>query len=402
MNNAILLVEISEQDAPGQLVRVLSDAGYSYNRAVGAGMAFAELDRNDYALILVDLTGVKLHGDRLLRALHLVSPQTPIVAFTSETNTRYILDLLRAGAWDCQILPIDLDRLDTVLYQALSSDRPTYERANLWQVLFYDGSMSRKTNPMHSFCLSLLGGEESLSSIRSPVVIVKGECGTGKSVVAQTLHRQSAQANARMVRIDLCECAPAEGASGALTECLGQALTQARDGTLLLEHINLLSSSQAEAVCALLGPYRDPDFDISGHALPRRVIMTYGASVRRESLSEEGIERLCQSLHPEIVQLPSLRAHPEVIPDLVGQYLAYCRSHMQIPVWGVDSLAMRSLLFHSWPGNLREFASVLEGATVLCNGHHLQLEHLPVTLHRLDAANHPRLLKGGKPSLPAR
>ncbi len=402
MNNTILLVEITERDEPGQVAGVLSSAGYSYTRVTNAGMAFAELELNDHALIVVDLSGVKANGDRLVRSLHVASPQSSIVAFTTETNTRFILDLLRAGAWDCQILPIEFERLDNVIFQALRSKGPRADRGDLRQVLYYDGTMPKDTHPMHSFCLSLLGGEAYLSGIKRPIVFIEGECGTGKNVVAETLHRLFAQPDRRMVRVDISEIQGVEGVSGDLLDQLNRAFAQARGGTLMLENINRLSMAQAEAVHRLLGPCDRSDETIAGDALPNRVIMTYRSYTRGESFGKGVIDLLRRSLQPAEIHLPNLRSHREYIPDLVGQYLAYCRIHMHIPVRGVDSNAMRTLLFHPWPGNLRELTSVLEGATVLCNGHHLQLEHLPSELHRFDAVGQPNPHNDDRSSFPAR
>jgi len=403
MNNTILLVEIADMDKPGQVARLLTAAGYAYTRTCSAVMAFAELEINEHPLIAVDLSDAKDQGARLVRGLHVASPQSTIIAFSRDMDTRYILDLLRAGAWDCQVLPIEFERLDNVIFQALKNERPRTNRGDeLRHVLYYDGSMPKDANPMHSFCLQVLGGEQYLSAIKKTIVTIQGECGTGKHVVAETLHRLSAQPNGRMVRIDVSETQGAAGESGSLLNRLNHALPLASEGTLLLEDVHRLSMAQAESICTLLAPYNCDDMSVVGDSSPRRVILTYGPYTRGEARSEGIIDLLHRSLHPAEIQLPSLRSHPEYIPDLVGQYLAYCRMHMHIPIRGVDSHAMRSLLFHHWPGNLRELASVLEGATVLCNGHHLQLEHLPSQLHRIDGVDLPTYLNDDNASFPAR
>jgi len=401
MNDAILLVEITERDKPGQVASVLSSAGYSFIRVFSLGMAFAELDRNDHLLIVVDLSGVKANGDRLVRSLHVASPHSTIVVFTTETNTRIILDLLRAGAWDCQILPVGFERLDTLIFQALRSERPRADYGDLRQVLYYDGATPKDTHPMQGFCLSLLGGEEALSGIQRPIIIIKGESGTGKTVVAETLHRIFAKPDCRMVRVDVSETQGMESGSGDLLEQLHRALVQARAGTLMLENINRLSQAQAEAVSDLVGPCNGTDETVARELLPNRVIMTYGSYARGACHGKGIIELFRRTLRPAEIQLPTLRSHREYIPDLVGQYLAYFRIHIHSPIRGVDSQAMRSLLLHPWPGNLRELTSVLEGASVLCRGHHLLLEHLPAELQRFDAFGQPVQRDGERHSAPA-
>ncbi len=382
MSNEILVVESVESAGVGQLAKTLESAGYSIVRVNSAASAFSELETNDYTLIAVDLTGNKDNGVRLVRGLHVASPDTSIIVFTTQCNTRDVLDLLRAGAWDCQTMPVDFERLDNAVFQALTQEKSRSDCSDLRHVLYYDEVTSAETNPMRGFCLSLQGGEERMAGITAPFVVIHGECGTGKYIVADAIHRLSVNAVGPMLRVDLAEVNESKKSETERTECLHQALANAKGGTLLLENIDLLPKELAPDICRTLNEYSHNRKGGDQPGLEVRVIMTYNANSRRRKKQEYILGMIRQVLHPEEIVLPSLRTHPEFIPDLVGQYLAYCRANMQIPVTGVDTLAMRCLLFHDWPGNLRELASVLEGATVLCKSRHLQLHHLPAEMQR--------------------
>ncbi len=382
MSNNILVVETTESAGAGQLAGILESAGYSNVRVDSAAKAFVEIETSDYTLITVDLTAGCNNGVSLVRGLHVASPDTSIIVFTAENNTRIVLDLLRAGAWDCQVMPVDFERLDNIIYQALTNEKRQTDCSDLRHVLYYDEVTSTAMNPMRGFCLSLLGGEERMAGISAPFIVIHGECGTGKYIVADAIHRLSVNGNGPMLVVDLAEVKASKKSAPERIECLDQALAKAKGGTLILENINLLSKDEIPEVCHTLNEYARSGLLAAPSGLAVRVIMTYNATSRRRKMQEYALGMIRQVLHPEEISLPSLRARPEYIPDLVGQYLAYCRANLQIPITGVDSLAMRCLLFHDWPGNLRELTSVLEGATVLCAGPHLQLQHLPSELQR--------------------
>lgn len=337
-------------------------------------------------LVVTDLRMPLVDGLDILRVAQSLDPEMPVVIMTGYPSVDTAVAALKDGAADYLSKPVNLDELVTVASRLLETRRLRSEHRLLQRHLNQDYAFGEMVGVSP-------GMAEVFETIRrlasSDVdVLVIGETGTGKELVARSLHRQSANRSGRFVPVD-CAAIPESlmeselfgherGAfTGADQKSIGL-MEFANQGTFFLDEVNALPMSmQAKLLRSLeerrfrrVGANLEIDVDI-------RVIAASNEDLA--ALVEEGRfrEDLYYRLNVGMVEIPPLRDRDSDIPLLVEHFLEHHQGASDRRVTGVSPDALNVLKAYSWPGNVRQLQNVVRRALVMTSGPVLTLEDLP-------------------------
>lgn len=344
------------------------------------------LGSDSFDLVVTDLRMPMVDGLDILRIAHSLDPDIPVVIMTGYPSVDTAVSALKDGAADYLPKPVNLDELVTVAGRLLETRRLRSEHHLLQKRIDRDYAFGE----MVGVSPGMADVFESIRRLASSDVdvLVIGETGTGKELVARSLHRQSADRSGRFVPVD-CAAIPESlmetelfgherGAfTGADKKSIGL-MEFADGGTFFLDEVNALPlAMQAKLLRSLeerrfrrVGATREIGVDI-------RVIAA--ANEDLATLMEDGRfrEDLYYRLNVGRVEIPPLRERGDDIPLLVDHFLEHHQSASDRRVTGVAPDVLEALRAYAWPGNVRQLRNVVRRALVVASGPVLRLEDLP-------------------------
>jgi two-component system response regulator FlrC len=361
ISSAILVVE-DDGALREALCDTLALAGY---RADGAGDALAaleRLEREPYAMVLSDVQMRPMDGHTLLRNIKLKRPELPVLLMTAYGTIQKAVEAMREGAVDYLVKPVDAEALLT-LVQRIVSER----HAESGDFVAAD-PRSRE--------IQALAARVAESDA---TVLITGESGVGKEVLARYIHNQSPRAAKPFVAIN-CAAIPEnmleatlfgyeKGAfTGAIKACPGK-FEQAQGGTLLLDEISEMDLAlQAKLLRVLqereverLGGSKIIDLDV-------RVLATSNRTMRDEVACGRFREDLFYRLNVFPIELPPLRQRRLDIVPIAERLLARAAKEYGRATPTLAPDAAQALQNHAWPGNVRELDNVMQRALILQRG----------------------------------
>ena len=337
--------------------------------------------------VITDLMMPDIDGIELTRQLRASDPTLPIFVLTASTEIGSAIAALKAGATDYLTKPVNVDELMTQLRRAIE-ERPMREEA----------ATLERTRKAKFSAGAILGDEPAIEEVREFVrrvasipnstVLLLGESGTGKNLVARTLHYTSAQAKARFVEIN-CSALPAHLLEAELFGYQRGAFTDAREskrglievangGTLFLDEIGELSP---ELQAKLLNVLESRRFRRVGGTEEIEVNLRLIAATNRDLEAHVRSGKFRQDLYYRICvvtcTLPPLREVASAIPVLADHFRELFNRQFKKNVKRIDAGVMERLTAWHWPGNVRELRNVIERALIFADGEALLPEHLP-------------------------
>jgi DNA-binding NtrC family response regulator len=340
-------------------------------------------------VIISDLVMPKLDGLALTRALREESPDTPVIIITGEGTIDAAVEAVREGVFDFVEKPLDPARLKVILQRALEKRETEHEmqvlRRRLGQVDAGRGLIGQ--SPAMRRVMDLV---EKVAPSKASVVI-GGQSGTGKEMVARAVHQLSPRRDKAFIAIN-CSAIPAglmesemfgheRGAfTGADQRRLG-AWELADGGTLFLDEIgDLPLELQAKFLRVLederlrrLGGKSEIHVDV-------RVISATNRDLKEEIKASRFREDLFFRLNVFQIPLSPLKERRDDIPLLVQHFIDRFGREGGKKLAGVTPQAMKILCEYGWPGNIRELRNTLERAVILCGGGIIDVEHLPAEM----------------------
>lgn len=317
------------------------------------------------------------------------NPLVQFIALAPKEQARQAVLAVRQGASDYLTYPIDGTEIDLVMesiQQNLSKEMELeYLRDKFWKSDWLD--------IIHTHNPAMRGVLDRVRSVAPTIatVLLLGETGTGKGLMARLIHRHSHRAEGPFVSVH-CGAIPEtlieselfgheKGAfTGAERRKIGK-FEMARDGTIFLDEIGTVTPA---AQIRLLQVLQDGTFDRLGGsdiiATNARIIAATNADLQQ--MVEAGAFRkdLLYRLNVFPIELPPLKARREDIPHLVNLFLANLNNKYAKPIVGLQNGLLEALQGYHWPGNLRELENVLERAYILENGSTLKFDSFPDTL----------------------
>ncbi len=346
----------------------LARSGYQCELAATSDAALAQVDRAAFQAVVTDWRMDGLSGVALLSALTNAQPKLPVIVMTGSAESR-AAEAMDGGAFHYLTKPFDVDELSGVIAQAIGDSQA--ETAGR--------SSGQKKNSLLALGVSsrtLLRKVERLASSDASVLI-SGETGSGKELVARAIHERSARASAPFVAINVAAIPEAlveseifghaRGAFSGATQARPGLVAQANHGTLLLDEIGEMPPALQAKLLRVLqsGEIRPVGGDQS-----TVVNVRFLAATHRDlrSLVKEGKfrEDLYFRLHVLELHVPPLRDRKPEIPALVAHFLrAARRENPNAVVRSLSPAAMGALVHAPWPGNVRELASFVERLVVM-------------------------------------
>jgi DNA-binding NtrC family response regulator len=393
MESRILVVE-DEEKLRRVIALHLEDAGYEVETAGDISTALRLAERAD--LILTDIRlppgGITplVNGLDLLGAIQRQNARVPVIVMTAYGSVELAVEAMKRGAAEFLTKPFSLDHLLTVVRKALEVQTLREENVRLKEELgqrYKFDSIIANSPKMQE----ILAAVSRVAATRSTVLLC-GESGVGKDMIARAIHHHSPRASMPFVKIN-CTAIPEslmeselfgyeKGAfTGAAAARAGK-FEQADGGTVMLDEIGDVPPA---IQVKLLRVLQERELERLGgnktHAVDVRVIAATNVDLRRAIEEGNFREDLYYRLNVFPLTIPPLRERREDIPPLAEYFLRKFRAEQESPVRRISPEAMRKLVDYDWPGNVREIENVVERALVLAAGDALQPDDI-----RLDFA----------------
>ncbi|OGO38993.1 MAG: hypothetical protein A2W35_02865 [Chloroflexi bacterium RBG_16_57_11] len=386
MSATILIVD-DEENARHHIGAFLDGRGYETIGVATLGEARDRLRQADPDIILLDVQLPDGYGPDLLDEVATMPVRPPVILITAYGDIEMAVEAMKSGAHDFLQKPIVLTQLEKSVCRAVEIVSLRRELAHLRQTRqgemdFIVGSSQKMRSLVDH---ARRAAEASVS------VLITGETGTGKEVLANFTHRMGPRANKPFIPIN---CAAIQSTmleselfgheAGAFTgaEKRKPGLMEVADGGILF--LDEISSMPVDMQAKLLRALEDHSFRrVGGTNLIRIDVQVLAASNRRlATLMEEGKfrEDLYYRLKVVDLHIPPLREHKQDIPELVGLFIRHNNQRMGMNIQDVTPRAMQVLMTHSWPGNIRELRNVIERAMLFCDEGSLDVPHLPAEL----------------------
>ncbi|HWQ53891.1 MAG TPA: sigma-54 dependent transcriptional regulator [Bryobacteraceae bacterium] len=397
MKKRILVVE-DEEKLRRVIELQLVSSGYDVDKAGTAEDALKLADRAD--LVLTDLRLPGIDGLELLVRLRSQNSATPVILMTAYGSVETAVNAMKNGATDFVMKPFSLDHLVTVVQKALEvralRDENRQLKEELGRRYDFDNIVGR-SGPMQEIFATVM----RVAPTRATVLLA-GESGVGKDLIARAIHFHSPRRDRPLVKIN-CTAIPENlmeselfgYEKGAFTGALGTKpgkFEQADTGTVFLDEIGDVPAS---VQVKLLRVLQEREFERLGSNVTRHLDVRVVAATNQDlrAALEQGTfrEDLYYRLNVVPINLPPLRERKEDIPFLARHFVAKLGPDMGSPVENITDAAIARLMAYHWPGNVRELENVVERSLVMCSGTTLDADDI-----KLEMA--PRRMNHGAPA----
>ncbi|MCF6155853.1 MAG: sigma-54-dependent Fis family transcriptional regulator [Candidatus Brocadia sp.] len=383
------ILVVDDDMAMGEMCKeLLKSKGYASDVVASGKEAIEKVSRDGiYAIILTDLVMPEIDGIEVLKRVKQQNPNIDVVVMTSYGTVTNAVEAMKLGASDYITKPFKRDELIIVIEKILQLQRLEGEvdrlRSELGEKYKFGNIIgeSPKIKKIYEIISNVSNTEAN--------ILIQGETGTGKELVAKAIHYNSARKDYPFVKVDCAALAETlleselfgheKGAfTGATKDRIGRFRT-ADHGTIFLDEIgNIPLAVQAK----LLRVLQDNEFEAVGSdeliKVDVRIIAATNANL--EEHVEKGLFRrdLFYRLNVIRIFLPPLRERADDVPLLASHFLSIHSKKNRKTVEGISREALNKLVSYTWPGNIRELENVIERAVILCKGTMIEPVDIPL------------------------
>jgi len=401
MKKHILVVE-DEEKLRRVIELQLTSMGFEVDKAATAEEGIKVADRAD--LILTDLRLPRMDGLQFLAQIRRQNGQVPVIMMTAYGSIETAVESMKAGATDFLLKPFSLDHLMQVVNKALEvsalRDENRQLKAELGRRYEYDNIIGRSEAMQEIFTTI-----DRVAPSRATVLLA-GESGVGKDLIARAIHFHSPRRDRPLVKIN-CSSIPENlmeselfgYEKGAFTGAAGTKpgkFEQADTGTVFLDEIG---DVPAAIQVKLLRILQEREFERLGSNVTRHIDVRVIAATNQDlrAALEQGTfrEDLYYRLNVVPINIPPLRERREDIRFLANHFLKKLAPDAGSEVESITDAGMEKLLNYHWPGNVRELENVIERGLILCRGKELDVDDI-----KLETAPRPRAQNDGQHFLP--
>ncbi len=370
---ARILVIDDEESIRNTLQEILEYEKYSVDLSEDGTQGLELVKKNNYDVILCDIKMPQMDGIEVLERVTRLQPDTPMIMISGHGNIDTAVESIKKGAYDFIEKPLDLNRLLITIKNAQDKSTLVEETKRLKQKV--------------SKNFQMIGSSGALTQVKQMIervgptearVLITGENGTGKELVARQLHEMSQRKSAPFIEVN-CAAIPSElieselfgHEKGAFTSANKQRkgkFEQANGGTLFLDEIGDMSLSAQSKVLRALQENKisrvggDKDIDVNV-----RIIAATNKNMDKEIDAKRFREDLYHRISVILINVPPLRERREDIPELADFFNEQiCEEYKIKPVKITDD-AIEELQKLQWTGNIREFRNVIERLIILSN-----------------------------------
>ncbi|MCF8043071.1 MAG: sigma-54 dependent transcriptional regulator [Desulfarculaceae bacterium] len=379
---AQVLIVDDEPSIRSSLGGILSDEGYEVSQAPDGESALALLEQEVPDIMLLDVWLPGIDGLQVLERVKKRLPELPVVMISGHGTVETAVKATRLGAYDFIEKPLDMDKILLAVRNGLAMSRLTEENLLL---------RAKAEAP------SITGSSKAIQAVRRAIgqvaptdswVLITGENGTGKELVAHAIHRQSKRAAHTFVDVN-CAAIPEElieselfgHEKGAFTGATGKKRGKfdlAHQGTLFLDEIADMSLKTQAKILRILQEQR---FERVGGtktiSVDVRVLAATNKDLQQEMAAGRFREDLFYRLNVIPIHVPPLRERSADVPELAADFLEHLALKHNQPVKRFAPKALDKLGSQPWPGNVRELKNLVERMWILCPDREIGLEDLP-------------------------
>lgn len=388
VNKHILVID-DEENMRHMLSVMLSRQGYRVDKAANGEEGLNALMINAYDFILCDIRMPEMDGKTFLARALEEHVTAPIIMMSAYGTVEVAVECMKLGAYDYISKPFKKDEIVMVLKKAEEREKLKAENSQLREVaagqFSYSGILSRNTIMQEIFSQI-----KKVADLKTTVLVL-GESGTGKELVARALHQNCRRSQKTFVAVN-CGAIPENLLESELFGHIRGAFTdassdkaglfeQADSGTLFLDEIGEMPLALQVKLLRVL---QEGEIRRVGDATTRKVDVRVISATSRDLSADVRNGRFREDLYFRLnvfcLELPPLRERVEDIPLLVEHFLRrYGSGNVRI-----EPNAMRSLMAHRWPGNIRELENVIERACILCEEGRVTSDCLPPSVRLPD------------------
>ncbi len=381
----VLVVE-DERAQRDALTQYLGRAGYAVTAVATGEAALERLAAEKWAVLLTDLRLPGVDGLAVVRQARERDDELGVLLMTAYASVESAIEALRIGAHDYLLKPLILEEVTRKVRRLVEHRALVGENARLRRALQQPvgGHDLIAVSP----AMSAVADWVRRAAATRATVLLTGETGTGKEVVARAIHQKGPDADQPFLAVNLAALPETMVESelfgherGAFTgaERRREGLLRAAGaGTVFLDEVaELPSSAQAKLLRALESREVQPLGSDATATFEARVVAATNRDLAVEAQAGRFREDLYYRLNVLRIRLPPLRERPEDIPGLVTSLLARHGSRPGARIPAVSAEALRALCRHPWRGNVRELSNVLERATILADDGRIDLDQLP-------------------------
>ncbi len=384
MNLPVLIVD-DDPEHLYMLKTVVGDWGYPTVVASNGLKALQEAEEQKFALILMDVRMGELDGLSALEKIKSrgLNQNTPLIIMTAYSKVEDAVRALKAGAYDYLTKPLDLDLVRITIKRALEHNSLKEEKqAGIWGPEDSLGLIGR--SPAFRKVLDMI----ELVAATEATVLITGESGVGKEVVARAIERKSLRAGGPFITINCAALAEnlleaelfghEKGAFTGAERRRDGRLKAANGGTVFLDEIGETSPAlQAK----LLRAIQEGEIQPLGSDQTEKVDVRFIAATNRDLAAEVAAGRFREDLFWRLnvvgIHIPPLRERLEDLPLLADHFSRIYALKNHKTIKGLSPGALNLISRHSWPGNIRELQNAIERGVILMRGDYLTEESLP-------------------------
>jgi DNA-binding NtrC family response regulator len=367
------------------LARALTEAGHETEEAPNGNAAIARLHEAFFDVVLTDLKMGGSDGLEVLRTSKALHPSTSVILMTAFGSVTTAVEAMKSGAFDFVLKPFEIEEMEVKIEKALELRRMQHE-------LDY---LRHTQNDIYEFD-RIVGSSGALARVLGIVrkvaksnttVLIRGETGTGKELIAGAIHHNSLRAGRNFVRVNcaalqenLLESELFGHEKGAFTGADKQRIgrfEQADGGSLFLDEVGDMSANTQAKILRVL---QEHEFERLGGTRTLKVDVRMIAATNRNLstmvASGHFREDLYYRLNVVSIEMPPLRERKDDIPALADAFVRRFAGELKRKMDGIRPDAMKLLLRYNWPGNIRELENSIERAVLLCDGAMIGLDDL--------------------------
>ena len=379
MSNILLIDD--ERAIRKTLTDILSFEGYKIREAGDGEEGLKMFQEKNYDVVLCDIKMPRMDGIEFLDKASAINPDVPIIMVSGHGNIETAVDAVKKGAFDYISKPPDLNRMLITIRNAMDKNKLSKE--------------TRVLRKKISRVQEMIGESDGICRIKDTIdkvaptdarVLITGENGSGKELVARWIHHKSNRSDGPLVEVN-CAAIPGElieselfgHEKGSFTSAIKQRIgkfEQANGGTLFLDEVGDMSiNAQAKVLRALqegritrVGGDKEIEVDV-------RVVTATNKDLLKEVEAKNFRLDLYHRLSVILIHVPSLNERKNDIPLLVNKFLADVAEEYNQPVKEISDRALDALIHHNWTGNIRELNNVVERLMIL-SGSTIMLEDI--------------------------
>lgn len=393
-NNYVLVVDDDES-----LRRVteyqLVQAGYQVSTAADGEQALAVLEERPHDLVITDMKMPGMSGLELLRRLRTDYPEVPVILVTAYGTVETAVEAMKSGAFDYVTKPVNADELRMIVHRALEHHRLMEEvqvlRSSLDQKYGFENIIGQSKSLLYVLDTAARAAQSDTT------VLIRGETGTGKELLAKAIHFNSPRRDGPFITIN-CGAIPKElleselfgHVKGSFTGAVGHKkgrVEMADGGTLFLDEIGELP---LDLQVKLLRLIQEREIEKVGGAEPLKVDVRILAATHRNlrvMIEDQSFrEDLYYRLAVIPLELPPLRQRLSDVPELIQHFFVKAKKKQRRPDLRLPQGLIPYFCSYHWPGNVRELENILERIVVLARGEEIAVDDLPDYLRRVQPA----------------